>query len=293
MRVVLRNSIAVLISVVLVAAVPIHAQQAFGNFYWVDFHSQKDQDVIVWVTRSLAVEKWTAIREIGVEYDSALVLTTDRATPQSPANTDTFTVWNVSLTNHMVTLLIKGVNLRWLDWMRFSANGQEEPAVLYNNCFQCAADTYFTAFHYDLQRRMWMARWLHGGQGAPLWSGNLAQIAGWTQVYAGLVESNGRELIGTWDHLDNGRQRPPEDYIYRYDLDPFSGQESAQLLSGQAADAMKLRICSAQDVIPGLARGQDSPLCQQYVAPRMGRTPVVTPPANNQGRSEPPGSRRP
>ena len=54
---------------------------------------------------------------------------------------------------------------------------------------------------------------------------------------------------------------------------------------------MKQRLCSAQDAVPGLARGQDSPLCQQIVKPRYERKPVTTPPANNHGQSEPPGAR--
>ena len=110
----------VLFCILLAAASPLFAQQAPENFRWIDFHSPKDQDVVVWVTRSLAVGDWTAIREIAVEYDAALVVTTNRATPQSPPNTDAFTVWSASLTEHTATPLIRGVNLRWQDWMRLS-----------------------------------------------------------------------------------------------------------------------------------------------------------------------------
>ena len=63
-------------------AVSLQAQES--TLRWVDFHSQKDQSVITWVTRALDAEKWTAIREIGVKYDAALVVTTWRPTPQSP-----------------------------------------------------------------------------------------------------------------------------------------------------------------------------------------------------------------
>ena len=76
------------------------AQPAPDAFRWIDFHSAKDQDVITWVTRSLTVENWSAIREIGVEYDAALVVTTTRPSPQSLPASDTFTVWSLSLTNH-------------------------------------------------------------------------------------------------------------------------------------------------------------------------------------------------
>ena len=72
----------------LAAAPSLQAQQAPDSFRWIDFHNQKDQDTVVWVTRSLAVQDWTAIREIAVEYDAALVVTTNRANPQAAANAD-------------------------------------------------------------------------------------------------------------------------------------------------------------------------------------------------------------
>jgi len=51
---------------------------------------------------------------------------------------------------------------------------------------------------------------------------------------------------------------------------------------------MKLRLCRAPATVPGVARGQDSALCQQLVKPRAERKPVTTPPANNRGQSVPP-----
>jgi hypothetical protein len=132
---------------------------------------------------------------------------------------------------------------------------------------------------------------MRGGQGAPIWTASAPAGVAWTQIYAGLAEPNGRELVGTWNHFDYGKEKPAEDFVYRYDLDPFSGLERTQLLSGKDAGAMKLRLCRGQDALPGLARGQDAPLCQQLVNPRPERKPVTTPPANNRGRSAPPGSR--
>ncbi|MGD0546616.1 MAG: hypothetical protein ABR991_02165, partial [Terracidiphilus sp.] len=60
----------------------------------------------------------------------------------------------------------------------------------------------------------------------------------------------------------------------------------------KVAESMRQRLCSAQVAIPGLARGQDSLLCQQTVKPRPERKPVTTPPANNHGQSTPPATRR-
>ena len=70
--------------------------------------------MVAWVTKSLAVGDWTAIREIAVDYDAALVVTTNRTTPQSAPTADSFTIWTASLTDHTYAPLIRGVNLRWL-----------------------------------------------------------------------------------------------------------------------------------------------------------------------------------
>ena len=273
-------------------SVPSSAQQAPDSFRWIDFHSAKDQSVVSWVRRSLDPEKWTAIREIGVEYDAALVVTTLRATPQSQPSADTFTVWNLSLTSHVVAPLLKGVNLRLLDWMLLADGEPRELGAIYDNCNECAASTFLTAFHYDLPHHMWTGRWMRGTQAVPIWNTNPTQGVDLTQVYAVLSEPNGRQLIGTWNHFDYGAEKKPEDIIYRYDLDPISGLERTQMLMGKEAEAMKQRLCGAPSVSPELARGQDSALCKQSLKPRIAHKPVTTPPANNHGQSVPPGVRR-
>jgi hypothetical protein len=132
---------------------------------------------------------------------------------------------------------------------------------------------------------------MRGTQAVPIWSASPSQGVAWTQVYAFMNEPNGRQLIATWNHFDHGPNDPSGDSVFRYDLDPVSGLERTQLLSGKEAEAMKQRLCSAQNVVPGLERGQDSPLCQQTLKQHVERKPVTTPPANNHGQSEPPGTR--
>ena len=56
---------------------------------------------------------------------------------------------------------------------------------------------------------------------------------------------------------------------------------------------MKQRLCGVQGAVAGLARGQDSALVPADVHPRPERRPTTTPPANNQGRSVPPGAKKP
>jgi hypothetical protein len=277
---------------VLAFVVPVRAQQSADTFHWINFHSKSanDQDIIVWVTRSLQIDPWTAIREIGVKYDAALVVTSFRATPQSLPADDTFTVWSVSLTSHLVAQLLTGVNLRLFDWERFADGASEDLAALYDNCRNCSASTYFTAFYYDVARHAWGARWINGGQGAPVWNTNQSSDGTWTQVYAVIAEGDGHVELCTWNHFDYGKEKDPSDVLYRYDRDPFSGLDRTAALTGRQAEDMKLRLCRGQDAVQGLARGQDSPLCQSLVNPHPERRPVTTPPANNRGRSVPPGS---
>ena len=281
----------ILLAVLLAAASSLFAQQAPENFRWIDFHASKDQDVVAWVTRSLAVGDWTTIREIAVEYDAALVVTTKRATSQSLPNADSFTIWSASLTDHTATPLIRGVNLRWHDWMRFADDAPYELSVLYDDCRDCIANTYFTALHYDVKTHSWLARWIRNGQGVPMYSANTPPGVDWTQAYAAFAEGNGREYIITWSHFDYVSKKPSDDFIYRYDQDPMSGLDRYQPLSGQSAIDMKMRICRGQDAVAGLTRGQDSEICQKML-PANERKPVTTPPANNRGKMGLPGARR-
>jgi hypothetical protein len=243
------------------------------------------------VTRSLDPQQWTAIREIGVEYDAALVITTLRATPQSPANMDEFSVWSVSLTSHVVAPILKGVNLRLLDWTRFAASRPPELAALYDDCNECEAATFFTAFHYDLAHHQWVARWMNANRAAPVWSSNSLDGVNWSQAYALLGDADGSHQLATWEHFDYGKQKPPEDSIFIYEVDPASGEDRIQTIRPAEAAQLEGRVCRAQDAAPGTARGQDAPVCQPWSKPKAARRPVTTPPANNQGRSEPPSSR--
>jgi len=272
----------------------LRAQGPTGTFHWVDFHSAQDQSIIVWVTRSLQVEKWTAIREIGVLYDAALVVTTNRATPESAPSTDTFTIWDASLTSHVIAPLLTGVNLRWFDGEHFVDGGAAEPTVLYDSCNECAASTFFTALHYDAGHHMWTVRWLRGGQGVLVWSALPPSSAGivWTQVYAVMGGADGRALLATWNHFDYGKQKQPSDTVFRYDVDPLTGLERTVELTGEDAEAMELRLCRGQDTVQGLERGQDSALCTGLLDKQPQRKPVTTPPINNRGQSAPGGARR-
>ncbi len=277
--------------VVFLAALPFSvaacAQQTSGALRWIDFHAPQDQNIVTWVERSLSVEKWTALREIGVEYDAALVVTADRAQAQARPDGDTISFWSVSLVNHAVTPILTGVNVHWFDLQNFVAGSSAEPAILYDNCRDCAAGTYFTSFHYDAVRHAWLARWLRGGQTVPVWNTKPAEATGttWTQVYALLPGAEDKDELYTWNHFDYGKMREPSDTVFRYDVDPATGLDRSVALSGAAAEAAKLRLCRGQNAIQGIERGQDSALCMKILMEHPQRRPVTTPPAGNRGQS--------
>lgn len=277
------------IAAALLLALPLPAQQTSENFRWIDFHAQQDQNIVAWVTRSLIVTKWTSIREIGVVYDAALVVTSDRPNPQATPGSGSFSVWSVSLTSHVVAPLLTGVDLRWFDRVRFSDGTSQEWPVLYDNCRECAPNTYFTAFYYDVRNHAWGTRWMTGGHGVPVWNADHPANVNWTQVYAAMSGGEGHVALYTWNHFDYGKQKPAEDYLYRYDIDPYSDLDRTVMLNGKQLEAAELELCRGQDAVQGLERGQDSVLCQQMLKERGSRVPVTTPPANNRGQSLPPG----
>jgi len=292
MRRIPRWAVAGLIALAMTSAPLFCTAQAPDNFHWIDFHSTNDQDVVVWVTRALDGQKWSAIREIGVQYDQALVITTYRSSPQAAPNRDIFTVWSVSLADRKLTHIVDGTNLRLTDWLLLDPGQGREIGALYDDCNDCAATTYLTAFHYDLRQKIWNGRWMQNGKAVPVWTANSPMGATQSQVYAVLADDNGHEILGTWNHIDYGKTKPAEDFLYRYDVDSTTDIERNQLLSGRDAANMKDRLCRAQGAVPGLFRGQDSPLCQTSQKPRYERKPVTTPPANNQGQSRPPQARQ-
>lgn len=259
-------------------------QQTSDSFRWIDFHAPQDQNIVVWVSRALQVDNWTAIREIGVVYDAALVVTSDRPNPQSPPAEGTFTVWSVSLTSHAVTRLVSGVNLRWFDRVRFADATPQEWPVLYDNCQNCQPNTYFTAFYYDLRTHAWAARWIRGGQGVVVWNADHPGSVQWTQLFAVMPAGDGHVALYTWNHFDHGKNSVPDDFIVRYDLDPFSDLDRSTVLTAKQSEGLKLQICSGQNALDGLERGQDSDLCQKMLKQHAPRRPVTTPPANNRGR---------
>jgi len=144
---------------------------------------------------------------------------------------------------------------------------------------------------------MLVPRWVRGGQTVPVWTNSAPPGVNLTQAYAVLAQPDGRQFLATWSHFDYGKEKPAEDFVFRYGVDDYSSLESTILTSGKKeVPAMMQRICAAQPANPGLARGQDSTLCTEPLPKQPARTherrPTTTPPPNAQGRSTPPGAHK-
>jgi len=287
MRGIVFRGMMVLVAMCALSAHHARAEQAPDPFRWVNTHSETDTDIVGWVTRSLAGEKWTAIREIGVEYDAALVVTTLRSNPRLLPVTDTFSIYSVSLTSHAITMLIQGTNLRLVDWLRFGVGRDTELTAFYDDCSHCLATTYFTTFYFDPLIHSWSARWVVNGKAAPVWMASGVAEGTWTQAYGVMADADGNGIsLATWSHFDAKDGKPPEDFFYNYSVSPGTNIDSSSRLTGKASDVLKQRICRGDNIVPGLGRGQDAAPCQ-VMAQRLPHV-VTTPPANNRGKSVPP-----
>ena len=283
-------------------ATPTPAQTPLDAFHWIDFRDSKDAPTATWVTDTIKAEKWTSIREIGVQWDSALVITSERKTPQSAPPADVFTIWNVSLARHEAQPLLHGFSPRILNWTTFGGQNMPELGLIYDDCNDCESPSvFFTTVFYNIKDHAWRARWVRGDQTALLWSGGQADGVTHTQAYGLLTEPTGREILATWSHFDYGNTKPAEDFVYEYSVDAMSGLDLTQRLSDTHGDELKMRLCHANPAatdptLAPLARGQDSDACKELLgakqSPKTGRRPNIHPPANNRGRSTPPGTKQ-
>lgn len=289
-----------LISLLMLFAVRSAGAQAVDGFHWVD---QPDQTTTTaTVTKALGEKKFSALREIGIVGDSALVLTTLRASPTGLPDEDLFTVYAISIKDGEIEELLSGYRLRFRDWLRMSREGQPELVATYDDCVQCQSTSFFTTFYIDGKTKRWKVRWPRNVSGAPLFAGGATSVGNADHVYALMMRDDGRVTLATWSHFERtnaGGEAQREDYLFEYMVDPLSGQGQSNPLSGRDAAEMKQKLCRPAEVLLGMAGGQDSLSCQQALTPakRPGkksggtsrhRTPRYIPPSKMVGRSVPP-----
>src|SRR5262245_19855058 len=88
--------------------------QTPAGFHWVNF--KQEPDTVARIARALENEDYSAIREIGVVADFALVFTTHRDPEWTTPDGDSWTVYSVSMQTAKFRKLLSGYNLRMATW---------------------------------------------------------------------------------------------------------------------------------------------------------------------------------
>lgn len=264
--------------------------QAPSEFHWIDL--EKEEWTVNTIRKALHDEHFTAIRDIGVLGDAALVFTATRSKPDAMPDSDLISVYAVSLRALSATKLLSGYQMHNAGWSTQVKDHRGEMATTYLDCVDCEATTFFTAFYFDGKADTWQARWMTNQHGAPVSSMHTNKDYAIQQVYAVLGDREGTDALITWSHYEYYNSKRVEDFLYKYDVDPVSNLDRIMRLSGKDATDMQVRLCQADQAWASVHHGQDLPVCQALV--RSKSTPArhitTTPPVKNEGRSRPPGS---
>lgn len=236
--------------------------QVLDNFTWVDLKT--DTKTVTTVTKILEAQKYTALREIGLAGDHALVITTTRADPTAQPQQDRFNVYDVSLYYGTFEPLLDAAQLRLIEWQKFYDYDTPELIATYDDCANCQPTTFLTAFYLDRWTRKWRARWPRDIAGAPMTSAG----SGGDSVFALFMNVDQRVVLDTWVRYPaQKRSSHGGEYLFEYRVDPIADQGAVRPLSGRDAAAAKLRLCKAEGVVFNIAGGQAGPACRGPLHP--------------------------
>jgi hypothetical protein len=251
------------LAVMLICASHSSFAQVIDGFAWVDMKA--DSKMVERVNYLLANKPYTALREIGVVGQQALVIATLRKDPTANPLNDSFTAYGVSLRDGSVEELLDGTNLKYFDWQKFYDYDTPELLATYDDCAQCKATTFLTAFYIDRKTKRWGARWRREIAGAPLYSAD----PGKSYVYALFINVDQRVVLDTWaSYPEQKKSSRGGEYLFEYRIDPMSDQGTSRPLAGRDVPPVKERLCRGQDVVFGIAGGQDSAACKDLVGKR-------------------------
>lgn len=272
----------------------VRAQQPPENFQWLNLND--DRKVLPLVTKALKPYSFTALREVGLFYDQALAVVSERKDGAALPGEDHVTVYNINLGSGKVEPIFSGYDVRWVAWQPLAAGGDQELIATYSDCVNCAETLSLVSFHISRHSHQWTARW---GNETPA---PLASRAENTQyVYALLNQPQGGSAVAAWTHTETpGAPHPksrakkssagqkdalPEDRVYLYVPDAQSDMGLAQPVGEKDAPELEKRLCLIEEGNP-LHGGQGSPVCAKLQEEQRAsaRKPTTTPPAGNLGR---------
>jgi hypothetical protein len=237
--------------------------QVIDGFAWVDLKA--DTQTVSKVATFLSNKPYTAIREIGVVGQQALVLTSLRKDPTANPLNDTFTAYGVSLRDGSVEELLDGTNLKYIDWQKFYDYDTPELVATYDDCSLCQATTFLTAFYVDRRTHRWGARWRREIAGAPIYSADPAK----DYVYALFMNVDQRVVLDTWaSYPEQKKSSRGGEFLFEYRIDIPSDQGTSRPLTGRDVLPVKQRLCAGQNVVFGIAGGQDSAACKELAGKR-------------------------
>jgi len=213
----------------------------------------------------------TAIREVGIEGDFALVMVTSREAGAPTPDYDQWYVYNLSLQTGNKQLLVFGYGVKLLDWVGKSS---DELAITYYDCWECEAATLFTTFHFT-NANGWRARWTNKTQaGKYPQPGAVALMTDVgdpyddndvDQVFAVVAQPGNGFAAGSWFHSRNTKTGKVDDDLELYSIDSSSGDDRTQKLVGQAALNWERRICTQSNILIQPALGQNSKACRNVL----------------------------
>jgi len=259
----------VLIAVVLAILAMPALSQLPSNFSWINIETDKSTMPIV--RRALHDGSITAIREVGVEDGFALVMTSSRANDVPTPDYDSWTIYSISLKTGNSRTLLGGYGVKLLSWIGPTGN---ELAISYYNCWECEAATLLTTMHI-VKGIGWVARWPDKSTnnatpplpGAVIIGdmGELNDDIDVDQIYSVVKQPKDTFAIGTWTHSRNTITGKIEDNVERYSIDPASGKERTEKLTGQAALNWKREICTQANILIEPASGQNTKACRSVM----------------------------
>lgn len=241
--------------------------QAPEGFRWVNL--KEGGSTVLRIQQALKSEDYTALREVGIFGDYALVMTSRRDADQPTPLGDQWNVYNISTKTWNIASLIVGYNLEIKDWIDFQSGAMPDLGIVYLNCWECEPASLFTALHYD-QQNGWRSRWVNNDNakqpgivlrltdvGDPYTNEDV------DQVFAVVAPHNGVASAGTWYHSRDLGSGKITDIVSRFSVDPKSGGDKSEILEGAAAQSWKQRLCTATDSLSDLLGGQSSSICKR------------------------------
>ena len=242
-----------------------HGQMPAG-FRWVDF--KRESATVQKVEQALKSEDYTAIREILLKDEFALVMAVRRESWQATPAEDQWLVYSVSTKSGDVRKLLSAYDLQTKSWFQFYSRDTQDLGITYLHCDECEPASLFTVLHYD-HRDGWRARWAnkedtnHPGivfrvtdVGEPYTNEDV------DQVFAVFAPKDGIASVGTWYHSRDLATGKLSDDVVRYSVDPSTGEDRSTVLTGSKAKEWELQLCKVANSWSGPAMGQSSRACK-------------------------------